>query len=90
MLGEIFSKSLNQHTQSDLLLEDGDKAQEPELKSVADEDESHGKKQVAVTALPLAELSNQVDHCLSITLPSCRFLADSAPLESCLRDCGHF
>jgi hypothetical protein len=70
LLGEIFSKNLNQQTQSDLLLEDGDKAQEPELKSVSDEDESHGKKQVAVTALPLAELSNQVDRCFFITFMS--------------------
>ena len=87
LLGMTFSKNLNQHIQSDLLLEDSDKVQESELKLVTDqEDDSHGKKQIAVTALSLAELTNQVNHCPFISFNN--FQAYSALFKSCLRDCG--
>ena len=57
LLGEIFAKNLSP-VQPEVHLEDSDAAQESELKSAAEQDD--GKKPAPDSALPLAELSNQV------------------------------
>ena len=60
LLGEIFAKNLSP-AKSEVPLEDGDAVQEPELKTATEQDgDSVGKKPVPESALPLAELSNQV------------------------------